>query len=326
LARKEQIEISAVIAKVTGLADQANTAIGDLRVKADGALDAITATVNNANGVVTGIRRGKGTMGMLLNDKQTADDVKGTVANARQASINLNKASLQATAVIADFQSRNLFQKAGDTLDSAKNAAGQLDQSSQQVNAMLNEARAPEPSGENAAENLRESLSNINTTTANIADDTEALKHEFFFKGFFKTRGFYSLQDLSPQQYRTNAYFQNHSHQRAWLAAGEAFATDSNGKEFLSTAGKQQIDQIVGSLKDSVVDQSIVVEGYSNQASPANQIALSRARSLLVAHYLETRFHLYAKNIGVMPLNNSAPSYSGKSTWDGACIVLLGKQ
>jgi hypothetical protein len=66
-----------------------------------------------------------------------------------------------------------------------------------------------------------------------------------------------------------------------------------------------------------------MVEGYSIQPSVADQMAASRSRSRIVAHYLEKRFHLSAKNIGLVPLNATAPASSGKASWDGACIVLL---
>jgi phospholipid/cholesterol/gamma-HCH transport system substrate-binding protein len=145
----------------------------------------------------------------------------------------------------------------------------------------------------------------------------------FFFRGFFKKRGFYSLKDLTPDQYRSNSYFESQRNQRAWLNATDAFAKDANGNEVLSAAGEQQINQIIGTVKNSVIDQPIIVEGYSNQASAADEMATSRSRSILVAHYLEKRFHLSARNIGLMPLNATAPPSSGKSSWDGACIVLL---
>jgi phospholipid/cholesterol/gamma-HCH transport system substrate-binding protein len=91
----------------------------------------------------------------------------------------------------------------------------------------------------------------------------------------------------------------------------------------LSAAGEQEIDQVIGIAKDSVIGQQVVVEGYSNQPSAADQMAASRSRSLIVAHYLEKRFHLSTKNIGLMPLNATAPPSSRKDSWDGACIVLL---
>ena len=136
-----------------------------------------------------------------------------------------------------------------------------------------------------------------------MADDTEALKHEFFFRGFFKKRGYYSLKDLTPDQYRSNPYFDSQRNRRTWLNAA--------------------IDQVIGTTKDSVIDQAIIVEGYSNQVSAADEMVTSRSRSLIVAHYLEKRFHLSAKNIGVIPLNATAPPSSGKDSWDGACIVLV---
>jgi phospholipid/cholesterol/gamma-HCH transport system substrate-binding protein len=323
LLAKEPIELSAVIAKMTGVMDQADAAIGDIKTKADGTLDAITTTVNNANALVTSIQSGKGAVGMLLMDQQTATSVKSAVGNAQQATANLNQVTVQAKQVMSDFQSRDLFAKAGDTLNNAKDASRQLAQTSQQVNLTLTDALGPDRSGENAGQNISETFSNINLATANMADDTEALKHEFFFRGFFKKRGFYSLIDLTPDQYRSNPYFNSQKNQRAWLNAADSFGKDSNGTEVLSAVGEQQIDQVIGAAKDSVMDQPIIIEGYSNHASAADEMATSRSRSLLIAHYLEERFHLSARNIGLMPLSGTAPSSSRKDSWDGACIVLL---
>src|SRR5271163_990971 len=317
LLAKEQIELSAVIAKMTGDMDQANAAIGDIKAKADGTLDAITTTINNTNAIVTDVRRGKGTVGMLLADQQTATAVKDAVGNAQQAATNLNQVTVQAKQVMSDFRSRDLASKAEDTLNNAKDASRQVAQTSEQVSLALTEALGPDRSGENAAQNISETFSNINLATANMADDTEALKHEFFFRGFFKKRGFYSVKEMTPDQYRSNPYFNSQRNRRVWLNAADAFGKDSNGNEVLSAAGEVEIDQVIGIAKDSVIGQQIIVEGYSNQPSAADEIATSRSRSLIVAHYLEKRFHLSAKNIGLMPLNATAPPPSGKDSWNG---------
>jgi phospholipid/cholesterol/gamma-HCH transport system substrate-binding protein len=323
LPAKEPVELSAVIAKATGVMDQANAAIGDITAKVDGTLDAVTTTVNNTNSLVTGVRSGNGTVGMLLTDQLTANKVKDAVGNAQQAAANLNQVTVQARQVMADLQSRDLFGKAEATLNNTKNASGQIAQASRQINLTLNDALGPDWSGENAGKNLSETFSNVNLATENMADDTEALKHEFFFRGFFKKRGYYSLKDLTPDQYRSNPYFASRRNHRTWLSAADAFTKDSNGNEVLSATGEQEIDQVVGANEDSVIDQPIIVEGYSNQASAANEMVTSRSRSLIVARYLEKRFRLSAENIGVMPLNATAPPSSGKDSWDGACIVLI---
>ncbi len=61
-------------------------------------------------------------------------------------------------------------------------------------------------------------------------------------------------------------------------------------------------------VKDSIVDEPMVIEGYSSQAFAADQVVASRTRALLVARYLGKRFHLKARNIGIMPLNATPPA------------------
>jgi phospholipid/cholesterol/gamma-HCH transport system substrate-binding protein len=41
----------------------------------------------------------------------------------------------------------------------------------------------------------------------NKAYETEALKHSFLLRGFFRKRGYYSLTSLSPDLYRTDRLF-----------------------------------------------------------------------------------------------------------------------
>jgi phospholipid/cholesterol/gamma-HCH transport system substrate-binding protein len=322
LSSKEPIELSAVIAKVSGVVDQANTTIGDVRVRLDGVLDDFQTTVNNTNGLITDARSGKGTVAALLNDPGTAAHVKQTAANAEEASVNLEQASVQARQLVADFQSRNLPQKVDDSVTNVRHASEQIAQASQQVNATLTEALAPDRSGANAAQNVRETLSNVNLATANLADDTEALKHEFLFRGFFRKRGFYSLSELTTEEYRTNSFFQSGRNKRFWLGT-ESFTKDADGTDILSIQGQAQIDQIAGNAGDAIMELPIMIEGYSTDPMPDQQIVISNARSSAVAHYLEKRFKLHSTNVGTISLNTKPPQASGKDSWNGACIVLL---
>jgi phospholipid/cholesterol/gamma-HCH transport system substrate-binding protein len=315
LPSKEPVEISAMLEKASGVLDQASATIGDVHIKLNLALDNANLALNNTNGILADARNGKGTVGLLLKDQATADQVKQVVANADQASANLNQASVQVKQIVADVQSRNLPAKMEDSLINIRHASGQ-------VNNTLTEALGPDHFGTDAGGNIRDSLSNVNQATSNLADDTEALKHEFFFRGFFKKRGFYSLQGLTPEQYRSNVFFDKNSNYRAWLN-GDDFAKDSKGNEILSPAGRLMVAQVLGNLDDSAINQPMVIEGYSTQASGVDQLVLSRSHMLLVAHYLELHFHLNSKNIGVIPLNATPPPAAGKSTWDGACIVIL---
>jgi len=322
---KEPVELSAVIAKVSVVVDQANTTIGDVHVRLDGVLDDFKTAMDNANGLIGDARSGKGTIGTLLNDPTTAAHVRETATNAEEASANLEQASEQARQVVADFQSKNLPQRLDESLANIRHASEQVDQASQRVNSTLTQALGPDINGVSAAQNVRETLSNANVATGNLAEDTEAIKHEFFFRGFFKRRGYYSLSDLTPEEYRGSRFFQDQRDKRYWLGT-DSFTEDANGTDILSGQGQLQVDQIVGNSGDAILELPIMIEGYSTDPVPYQQILLSSAHSAAVAHYLETRFKLQSANLGTISLDAKPPQASGKDVWDGACIVFLSRQ
>jgi phospholipid/cholesterol/gamma-HCH transport system substrate-binding protein len=187
----------------------------------------------------------------------------------------------------------------------------------------LAEALGPDDQGEDAARNIQQSLSNLNQATGNMAEDTEALKQNFFFRGFFKRRGYYTLTDLKPDQYRKDKVFADPENHREWLTTEDLFQPASNGLKTLSPAGKKRIDSVAAQLGDSLVADAIVIEGYSAAQDHDEQLALSRNRAILVSRYLHTRFQLNSRNIGVVSLNKRSPPGLHKDKWDGVCMVIL---
>jgi phospholipid/cholesterol/gamma-HCH transport system substrate-binding protein len=308
--------------KASGLMNEAGGTMTDVRGRLDEALQAVTTTVNNTNGIVTDIRAGRGTAGMLLEDPTTSAQVKQAVANSQQATANLNRASVQVNDVLTDFRSRNLFQKTEETLDNAKSASQQVNQATQQINQTLTGAFGEDQFGENAGSNLRQTLSNVNQATGNLADDTEALKQEFFFRGFFRKRGYESLNDLPVDEYRNDKVLTRSDHHREWLAGPSIFVTGSDGIETLSEDGREQIDRVMGQLQN-VYGSALVVEGYSSGGTAAQQLVESRRRAVLVRQYLQIHFHLPPKNVGVVALSGTPPVSAGRAAWDGICLVEL---
>jgi phospholipid/cholesterol/gamma-HCH transport system substrate-binding protein len=322
LNSKEPLEMAQLLEKASGLMNEAGSTITDLHGKLDEALQAVTTTVNNTNGIVKDVRSGRGTAGMLLEDPATSAQVKQAVANSQLATANLNRASVQVNDLLTDFRSRNLGQKTEETLDNAKNASQQINQSTQQINQTLTGAFGEDQFGENAALNLRQTLSNVNQATGNLADDTEALKHEFFFRGFFKKRGYESLSNLPIVEYRDDKVLTRSGRSREWLTGASTFVTNSDGLETLSADGREQIDQLVGKLPN-VYGSALIVEGYSDSDIASQQLIRSRQRAILVRQYLQIHFHLQSKDVGIVALSNTPPASAGKATWDGICLVAL---
>jgi phospholipid/cholesterol/gamma-HCH transport system substrate-binding protein len=159
-----------------------------------------------------------------------------------------------------------------------------------------------------------------------MAEDTEALKHNFFFKGYFNHRGYYSLGSLSPQEYRHSNLFGRTQSPRAWLQADTLFQHGGHGTEELSQDGKHAIDAAVTSFGDAIFTHPIVIEGYSDAATSADALSWSYARAQLVQNYLEARYPFTKKNVGVMPLSATPPLGLGHDGWSGICILVAEKK
>jgi phospholipid/cholesterol/gamma-HCH transport system substrate-binding protein len=192
----------------------------------------------------------------------------------------------------------------------------------EQVHQSLTQALGPDANGVSAGQNISQSLGNVNVATGNMAEDTEALKRSFFFKGFFKQRGYYNLSSLSPSEYRRSRLFAGPHNSRVWLGADSLFQHGTNGSEELSVDGKRAIDATVVSFGDSIFTHPIVVEGYSDAVAPADALSFSYARAQSVRNYLEGRYPFEAKNLGVIPLSATPPTGLGHGHWSGVCILV----
>jgi phospholipid/cholesterol/gamma-HCH transport system substrate-binding protein len=183
-------------------------------------------------------------------------------------------------------------------------------------------ALAKDDMGQDGATNIRQTLSSLNRGTTNLAEDTEALKHEFFFRGFFRKRGYYNLDDITPAEYLKASAHRKDKGNREWLQAASLVVTGSDGREQLSEEGRQQIDAEVSPFVESLAGDIIIVEGYSTYGSPDREFVVSRRRAELVRLYLEAHFQVRHSDIGIVPLLKPPPD-SGRDTWNGAAIMLF---
>ena len=354
---KEPMELSELLNRGDGLLNDVQSTLKEVGSKLSGTLDEATTTIGNVNDIAVGLKQGKGAAGMLLRDQEFANHIRQTltnstssvdeilaglkagrgpagvllrdetvagqirdaVKNVQQATADLGHAVRQADALVADLKAQQIPQKASGAIDN-------LNQSAQQVHQMISEINHPDSQGLTAGANIRESLENVNAASLNMADDTEALKHNFLLRGFFRRRGYYNLDHISAEKYRQDAVFTNRANSRAWLPASELFQDGSGGREELSAAGKALLDGMLTENGDSIFDSPIVIEGYCNSARASDQMRLSRARAILVRQYLQARFQLDSDNLGIVALKSAPPSGVGHTEWDGICIVVLKKK
>jgi phospholipid/cholesterol/gamma-HCH transport system substrate-binding protein len=343
LPSTEPLNLVDLLNQGSGLLTEADGTLKDLKEltgnlngmngKMNVALDAATTTLFNVNDVVVGLKQGRGPAGMFLRDDAVATSLRQSITNVQQTTSTLNHTSGQADvligqagAIVADLQSRQLPRTADDALERIRSAASNMDDGSRQLDQIMAQVMKPDDQGANAADNIREALSNMNAATSNMTDDTEALKHNFLLRGFFRRRGYFKLTDLPADKYRGDKVFMDPANHRVWLSAAELFHTPPNGVEGLSPHGKAMLDTAMAQLGDAALLGPIVIEGYRDSGDPASQLLQARSRALLVSQYLEDHLQIEQRNLGVVSMKNTPPGGMGRTTWDGICVVTINRR
>jgi phospholipid/cholesterol/gamma-HCH transport system substrate-binding protein len=306
--------------------NDADASLKQLGSKLNTSLDRMNLAVGNANDLLVGLKEGRGPAGMLLRDEKMAGQIRETVTNVQSTTSTLNQTAARVNGIVGDLQERQLPQKIDETMTQVRAASTEANSTLQQVHQSLNQALGPDINGVTAAQNISETLTNVNAATGNMAEDTEAIKRNFFFKGFFNHRGYYSLSSISPDEYRRSKLFANANGRRSWLTVDALFQPGVHGTEEISASGKRAIDAAIASYGDAVFQHPVVIEGYSDAGDQADQLARSYNRAYQVRTYLVARFPFVAKNVGVMPLSSTPPPGLNRDRWSGVCISVEEKK
>jgi phospholipid/cholesterol/gamma-HCH transport system substrate-binding protein len=261
------------------------------------------------------VQQGQGAIGKLLKDPALAEMVDQTARNMRQSTANLNEASAQLNVTAAELQKRDLLGRVQAMLENSRQLTETLNRA---VAKLTNSPLADE----STATDLRDSIANARTAMVNLAENTEALKHNFLVRGFFKKRGYYSLDQLTPAKYMD--LLNEHSCERVWLSRNDLFSAGPDGKEKLTKYGQAQIESGMNNLIPYLPKGTIVVEGYARQGSRSQRFIRARQRADAVQSYIVTRFGLLpGQDVETMPARDALASALGKSGWDGISLVML---
>ncbi|MDQ3068874.1 MAG: OmpA family protein, partial [Acidobacteriota bacterium] len=237
--------------------------------------------------IVNDIKTGKGTAGKLVNDPEIYNRANALIAEAQSVVATVNGAAEEAKALVADMRSNN----------------GPV---------------------HGAIADLRGTLAGAREVMADLAENSEALKRNFFFKGFFERRGYYDLDDMPVEEYRKGALESNDRRvARVWLRASVLFAVSPTGEETLTDAGKARLESAMSEFLSQPKDAPLVIEGYAAASSYDARFIASRRRATLVRDYLTSRLQLDAARIGVMPLGSEAPGSPDQGAWDGIAVAIF---
>jgi phospholipid/cholesterol/gamma-HCH transport system substrate-binding protein len=309
---REPFDLADVLEKMRETIDTVNGMIGDVKGSIEQAFGTLTAVAADARdlmndvgsdareitssarhvsddlqAMVRDVRAGRGTIGQLLRDDALYRSAKNIAAEAEKAIANVREAAEQARGAVADFRGDRGPMK-GVTAD------------------------------------LQQTLALARDAMADLADSTEALKRNFFFRGFFNRRGYFDLDDVSVDQYRQGALATDDRRvMRIWLASDRLFDTDGNGRERLSDAGRARLDSAMSQFVRYPRTSPFVVEGYAPSATFDERFLLSRNRAQLVRDYVVGKFGLDPNFVATMAMGTEAPGSPAGDTWDGVALAMF---
>lgn len=245
------------------------------------------AVVTDVGAIVAGIREGRGTVGKLVNDPELYDRANALIADARGVVAKVDEAAEQAKQFTTDMRSNT----------------GPV---------------------HGAIADLRQTLAGAKEAMADLSENTEALKRNYFFRGFFARRGYYDLDDIPVEEYRAGALEADDRRVvRVWLNAGVLFTTTADGREELTEAGKARLESAMSDFLRQPPDSPLVVEGYAQAPTYDQRHIISRHRAQLVRDYLVNRTRIDITRMGVMAMGSEAPGSPAGQTWDGVAIALF---
>jgi phospholipid/cholesterol/gamma-HCH transport system substrate-binding protein len=233
------------------------------------------------------INSGQGTVGKLLNDDDLYRQLQEVTRRGQDVMANLHQVSDEARRAIVDFRSKD------------GPAQGLL-------------------------ADMRNTIGQAREATADLADNMEAMKHNFLLRGFFNRRGYYDLDAISPAEYQAGV-LENGKRKamRIWLQAPLLFEPGTDGTEVLSASGRARIDSAMSTYLKYLPTNPLVVEGYVPASTSAERFRLSRRRADIVRQYIVGKFDVPPQNVGFIGLGHDALNSPDKERWDGVALTLF---
>ena len=280
-------DITTAVRQVALTAEDAHALLEDIRPD-------ITTIARNGGrisadtqAVIASIRNGEGTIGKLINDDSLYMRAREIAEEARVVMQNVKEVSTEARRAISDFRSKD----------------------------------GP---AQGLMADMRVTLTQAREATADLADNMEAMKRNFFLRGFFNQRGYFDLNEISPADYRRGVLENGRRKaMRIWLTSPVLFAAGPDGTETLTEAGRSRIDSAMSTYLRYLPTNPIVVEGYAGEGTVDEQFRKARYRAGIVREYILGRYELRPQNTGYIALGHDAPGSPAQDRWDGVSLTLF---
>jgi phospholipid/cholesterol/gamma-HCH transport system substrate-binding protein len=280
-------DIETAVEQVALTAEDAHGLLQDIRPDITAMAQNGTRITNDTQELVAKINAGEGTIGKLLNDDSLYVRAREIADQSKEVMANVKMVSDEARRAIADFRSKD---------GPAQGMIGEM----------------------------RVTLMQAREATADMADNMEAMKHNFLLRGFFNRRGYYDLDAISPVEYR-NGVLENGKRKamRIWLGSNILFAPGPDATEVLSQDGRARIDSAMSTYLKYLPSNPVVIEGFATSGTNDERFRQARIRAGIVREYILGRYELSPQNTGFISLGGDGKGSPAGDSWDGVAIALF---
>ncbi|WP_396144683.1 MlaD family protein [Flavobacterium sp.] len=176
--------------------------LSENKASTDEILKTINSTSENAKlitdnlvKITNQINSKKGTIGMLINDTVMSDDLKQTIYNLKVTTQSTSKSMANLNKIINDLNNKdNVVGALKDTVTGRKikMIIVNLEKSSEQINKTITNLKDGKgalnylSNDPKLVKQIDSTMINLNQASSKLNENLEALKHNFFFRGYFK--------------------------------------------------------------------------------------------------------------------------------------------
>jgi len=205
---------------------------------------------------------------------------------------------------VATIQISDLLNKTSEVLDTTKGAIDNVNQTASNLNSITTKINQGEGSI-GALINDKKIYQNVNAGTNAFKEDMEALKHNFFLRGFFKERGYESAADLKKNEI---AQLPDKPVEKKFsYEAKKLFDKPDTAK----LKSEKTLNDTGGFLQSNRFGVAVIAASTDMKGDSQTDHLLTEARAMVVRDYLVKNFKLQDTKIKTIGLGKSDKAPEG---------------
>jgi phospholipid/cholesterol/gamma-HCH transport system substrate-binding protein len=310
---REPFSMADLLEQASGTIAMVNETVEALRGDVEKAVQQVALMAEDAHAMFEDIR--PDVMAIARNGNRIAADIQQISASIRKGEGTIGK-------LVNDD---SLYQRAKEIAEETKNVMANVREVSDEARKAISDFRSKDGPAQGLMGDMRVTLGQTREAVSDLADNMEALKHNFLLRGFFNRRGYFDLDAISPAEYRSGV-LENGKRKaaRIWLSSRVLFEQRPDGTEALTADGKARLDSAMSAYLKFVPANPIVVEGYAGNGTVDERFRLARQRAGTVREYLLGRYDLMPQATGYIALGDDADgSPEGDGKWEGIALTLF---